>query len=51
MKLESQEFTGIYRRLIDLRSWDDTTVVGWLENRRRFNDGPEGMAALVGTLP
>lgn len=25
-------FTGCYRRLIDLRTWDKNTVVGWLED-------------------
>lgn len=25
-------FTGCYRRLIDLRTWDENTVVGWLED-------------------
>ncbi|MDY0012577.1 MAG: DUF2889 domain-containing protein [Rhodocyclaceae bacterium] len=30
--LASRDFTGVYRRLIDLKAWDDSTVVGWLED-------------------
>lgn len=33
-KSETVEFQGVFYRLIDLRAWNDTTVVGWLEDDR-----------------
>lgn len=30
--LVSRDFAGVYRRLVDLKTWDETTVVGWLED-------------------
>jgi len=26
------EYSGCFRRLIDLKAWDERTVVGWLED-------------------
>lgn len=32
MTMRMVEFSGRFRRLIDLKAWDETTVVGWLED-------------------